>query len=155
MWSYSGDPASSVQDSIRFLIGDTDGVEPLLSDEEIKYLVDQWYERFSVYYTASMAAQSIAARFAREVTLTSDSQTVAASELQSKYAELAVQLMNHHMQLLAGGTVDVGGILVGGQPDPTVLPMAFGTGMHDNPEAGNQDFGDQQAPIPYPEWGYR
>lgn len=38
-WSYSGDPATSQKDEVRFLIGDTDTKEQLLQDEEIQYLL--------------------------------------------------------------------------------------------------------------------
>lgn len=37
-FSYSADPSTSDKDKIRFLIGDIDSNEQLLSDEEINYL---------------------------------------------------------------------------------------------------------------------
>lgn len=37
-WTYSGNPASSALDAIRFLIGDTDTNDQLLSNEEIAWL---------------------------------------------------------------------------------------------------------------------
>jgi hypothetical protein len=37
-WSYSGDPSSSAMNSIRFLIGDTDTTDQLLSNEEILWV---------------------------------------------------------------------------------------------------------------------
>jgi hypothetical protein len=36
-WTYSGDPASSPKDTVRFLIGDTDPARKLVSDEEILF----------------------------------------------------------------------------------------------------------------------
>lgn len=39
-FSYSGDPSNSELDAVRFKLGDTSPVEPLLQDEEIQYLVD-------------------------------------------------------------------------------------------------------------------
>ena len=39
-WSYSGDPSNSDLDLIRFMIGDTDSVDPELQDEEIQYEID-------------------------------------------------------------------------------------------------------------------
>lgn len=146
-FTYGGDPTASTTDAVRFLVGDTSPDEPLLSDEEIAFLALTWDDKNSVYYIASMAAEAIAARFAREVTVNSDSQSVSTSELQQKYTDLALRLMGLHERLLAGGNVDVGGILAGEQPDPTVLPTAFGTGMHDSIEAGLQDYGDIRAPA--------
>ena len=37
-WTYSGNPSSSANDAIRFLIGDTDSTDPLLSNEEIAWV---------------------------------------------------------------------------------------------------------------------
>lgn len=37
-WSYSGNPSSSAGDAIRFLIGDTDTNDQLLSNEEISWV---------------------------------------------------------------------------------------------------------------------
>lgn len=129
-------------DSVRFLLGDTDESEVLLNDEEINFLIDQWASKGTIYYTASMGAEAIAARFAREVSVNSDSQTLSTSELQQKYLDLAGRLRMQHNQLLSGGNVDAGGMNAGERPDPTVAPLSFGTRMHDNPEAGQQDFGD-------------
>lgn len=152
-FSYSGDPATSTKDAIRFLVGDTDSTEWFITNEEIEWLVVQWENKNSVYWTASMVAEAIAAKFSREVTTNSDSQTVNTSELQQKYLDLAVRLRAQHQTLLSGGSVDVGGINAGEQPDPTVLPLAFGTGMHDFAEAGQQDQGDRSWTY-YPEqWG--
>lgn len=38
-WSYSGNPGNSLQDQVRFLIGDTDPRRPLLYDGEIIWLL--------------------------------------------------------------------------------------------------------------------
>jgi hypothetical protein len=38
-WSYSGNPASSALDEVRFLIQDTDTNDQLLSNEELTYLL--------------------------------------------------------------------------------------------------------------------
>lgn len=37
-WTYSGDPSSSARDAIRFLTGDTDTTDQLLTDEEIAWV---------------------------------------------------------------------------------------------------------------------
>lgn len=41
-WSYSGNPAHSAKDQTRYLIGDTDIQEQLLSDEEIDWTLGQY-----------------------------------------------------------------------------------------------------------------
>lgn len=141
-FTYEAGLISSARDQVRFLVGDTDPDEFFLHDDEIAWLISIWKDKGSTFYVASMAAEAIAARFAREVSTTSDSQTVSTSELQQKYLDLAARLMRMHETLLTGGEVDMGGVYAGEQPDPTVTSPAFGTGMHDYIEAGNQDMGD-------------
>lgn len=150
-FTYSGDPSESDLNAVRFLIGDTEPDEPLLQDEEIIYLNSQWSQSHSVYWAASMAAEAIAARFAREVAVHSDSQNVSTTELQQKYQTLAIQLRMQHQQMMAGGYVDAGGLLKNEFKDPNVKSLAFGRGMHDDPEAGQQDLGDIDY-IYKPEW---
>ena len=150
-FTYEANLAVSSRDQVRFLVGDTDNTEFFLHDGEIEWLVSRWLIKGSVYYVAAMACEAIAAKFAREVTTTSDSQTVGTSELQNKYMELAARLMRQHETLLTGGEVSMGGVNAGEQPDPTVTSPAFGTGMHDYIDAGNQDRGDQAAYLS-PEW---
>lgn len=41
-WTYSGNPQSSALDECRFLIGDTNQSNPIMQDEEIKYLIDEY-----------------------------------------------------------------------------------------------------------------
>lgn len=141
-FTYEADLTLDKKDQVRFLVGDTDPGEFFLHDDEIIWLISQWGQKGSAYYVAAMAAESIAAKFAREVTTNSDSQTVNTSELQAKYLDLAARLLRQHETLLTGGEVDMGGVNAGEQPDPTVTSPAFGTGMHDFVEAGTQDAGD-------------
>lgn len=62
-WSYSGDPSQSELDQVRFVIGDTDSGDQLLSDEEILWLISA---RGSASLGAPYAAEAIAAKLARE-----------------------------------------------------------------------------------------
>lgn len=40
-FTYSGDPSNSKLDECRFLLGDTDAGAPIMSDEEINYIISQ------------------------------------------------------------------------------------------------------------------
>jgi len=40
-WSYSGNPANSDLDLIRFMVGDTNSIDPELQDEEIQFEIDR------------------------------------------------------------------------------------------------------------------
>lgn len=44
-WSYSGDPSTSKKDEVRFLIGDTNINQQILSDEEIEYMLKLYPEK--------------------------------------------------------------------------------------------------------------
>jgi hypothetical protein len=61
-WSYSGNPASSTRDAVRFLISDTDTNDQLLSNEEIDYTISS---SGSLYQAAHDCAYAIASSFAR------------------------------------------------------------------------------------------
>lgn len=60
-WTYSGDPASSDRDTVRFLVGDTVTTDPLATDEEIAWALGI---NSNVYIAASMIAESLATKFA-------------------------------------------------------------------------------------------
>lgn len=64
-WTYTGDPSVSDRDRIRFLIGDTDTNDQLVSDEEIAWSLTQGG---SIYQTAHDLCTVIAAKFARLAT---------------------------------------------------------------------------------------
>lgn len=62
-WTYSGNPSSSDRDAVRFLVADTVSTDPLITDEEIAYLLDVYSEAPTA---AVGAARAIAAKFSRE-----------------------------------------------------------------------------------------
>lgn len=150
-WEYSG-PSTSSKDAVRFLIGDTDVDDQLLSDEEITYLVNTWLPiHGTIFYVASMACETIAAKMAREITYSADGVSVSLSELQAKFEASSVTLRQQHRELLVGGAPDVGGISAYEEQDNGIAPFIFGTGMSDNREAGRQDYGNRQGHDFYPE----
>lgn len=62
-WTYSGNPSSTDRDAVRFLVADTVSTDPLITDEEIAYLLDLYTEP---PHAAVGAARAIAAKFSRE-----------------------------------------------------------------------------------------
>lgn len=140
-------PGISNKDSIRFLLGDTNSANALLQDEEIDWLVTRWMPLHgSVEYVAAAAAETIAARFAREANYSADGVSISLANLGAQFRELAMSLRQQHKNLLVGGEPDVGGITPGEADDPSVVPTDFGTGMHDNQEAGRQNYGHRTYP---------
>lgn len=65
-WTYTGDPNVSDRDKVRFLIGDTDTTDQLLSDEEIAWALDNTDD--SIYQASHDLCVSLAAKFARLAT---------------------------------------------------------------------------------------
>lgn len=141
--SYDG-PEASNKDAVRFLIGDTSST--LLTDQEVQFLVDKWLPIYgTVEYVAAVAASTIAARFAREVSYSADGVSIGLGAAAQQFRDLAASLREQHKNLLVGGLPDVGGITPGEETAHDVKPFDFGTGMHDNPEGGRQNYGSRNA----------
>lgn len=141
-WTYSGDPNSSELDELRFTVQDTDEKLKLLTDEELNFLLDQWMPRFdSITYVASVAAAVISRKFAGIVNVSSDGVSVNTADLAQRYRDLAAELRAQYKDAQVGGVLDLANLMVGTTPDPSIAPLRFGVGLHDNPEAGLQDFG--------------
>lgn len=152
-FSYSGDPASSNRDELRYLIQDTDPGLVLQTDEEIDFLLDRWLNKYdSVTYVAAVAAASISRKFTGLVTVSADGVSVNVADLAQKYRDMAMQLRAEYVSSQIGGQVDISNIMVGQDPDPTIKPLSFAIGLHDNPEAGMQDFGGW-LPDPFTDAG--
>ncbi len=60
-FTYSGNPADSDRDAVRFVLGDTDKERRLLDDREVEYAIA---EKGSVSSAAVFLAQALANRFA-------------------------------------------------------------------------------------------
>lgn len=142
-WTYSGDPSAGGIDEIRFLVQDTDSTDPLLSDEEIDYIISTWEPVYgSPLMYASMCAEAIAAKFTREVAYSADGVSVSVEMLQQKYNDLAASLRDQYKQYDIGGGPDVFGVIYSDVPDPTIKPTLWAVAMHDNPRASSQDRDD-------------
>ena len=150
-WSYSGDPADDDLNAIRFFVQDTDPKDPLISDEEIEFLYTLWTPVYgNNMMVASMVAEVIAAKFAREVAYGADGVTVGVEALQQKYNDLASSLRDQYKQYDIGAGVMLQGVLYSDQIDPLIKPTIFAIGMNDNQRAGQQEYGGVY-PIEIPE----
>lgn len=61
-WTYGGDPSANDKDAVRFLSGDTDTTDQLVTDEEIAWLLT---ENPNVYSAAAESCRAIASKYAR------------------------------------------------------------------------------------------
>ena len=141
-FSYTGTPSDSDIDAIRFYIQDTVSTDALLSDEEIQFLIDNWLSATgSIIYVASVAAESIASKFAREVSYSADGVSVSGDQLQQKYLTLATSLRDLNKVFGSADGPSAGGMLFGEYPDDTIKPLNFAIGMNDNRFGGQQAYG--------------
>lgn len=149
------DPSSSRRDAIRLLTGDTNAGQVLLADEEIDFFISRWTD-YDDYMVAAYCAEGIASKLAREVDISADSQSVGTNVLQEKYLRLAERLRSQSSSGFPG-VIYIGGLDYTTELVPAGEPPAFGTRMHDNPEAGQQDYGDiaDQNYGPYWDWRER
>jgi hypothetical protein len=152
--TYSYDGAGTTdKDTLRFLIQDTDPHavgEWQVTNEEVQWAYDTWFPvQPSLYYVAATLADTIAARYAREASYSADGVSISLGPVGDQYRALAASLREQHKALLVGGIPDVGGMTPGEQLEPDTKPFSFGKGMHDDIEAGRQDYGGIYPPDAY------
>lgn len=137
-------------DTVRFLLADTNTANHYLEDEEISWTISRWYPLYGTYeYVASVLADTIAARYAPEASYSADGVSVSLGPVGDQFRALAASLREQHKSLLVGGSPDVGGVSPYEERDPAIKNFNFGTGMHDDLAAGQQDYGDR-GPGWYP-----
>jgi hypothetical protein len=88
-YSYSGDPATSDRDAVRYEVGDTNEKIHLVQDEEINYAL---IKEGTILKAAARIAEGLAARYARESTTRSSVYTSFQGDVQKHYEELSKKL---------------------------------------------------------------
>lgn len=104
-WTYSGDPASSDLDAVRFEIGDTDAEDPLLKDKELLYTLN---EEGNILNAAARSCEALAKKFAREADKRLGPLSISLSQRSKAYRELAKDLRTRSR--LSKGTPYAGNI---------------------------------------------
>ena len=142
-FTYSGDPSTTDRDQVRFLYQDTDPGLPLLTDAEIDFLIAKWFDLYdSLTYVAAVCAATVSRKFVGVVNVSADGVSVDTESLVQRYKDLAVELRSEYRrENQVGIEVNVDNIMVGTEPDPSIRPLRFAVGLHDNSAAGQQDYG--------------
>ena len=158
-WSYSGSPGSSDLDECRFYLQDTDPALQLLQDEEIQFLLTSWDGVDGIaIHTASICADILAARFAKEISVSADGVSVSTSELMDRFTKLGTNLRATYAKRFEAAGPDLSSLIPGYDWDPTIKPLNFGVGFMDNYEAGQQAYGEYSPgdgnPQYGPDWSY-
>lgn len=148
-WSYSGDPAASDKDLIRYLVQDVDNSVRLLTDSEITYEIAQWQPLVSsMYAIAAEVAERISVKFAGVTTVSADGVRVDLSDLSTRYQTVAGQLRAQAERGAVSDVIDMASLGVNQTWDPSIRPLSFGIGFQDNPEAGRQQYGGESVSAP-------
>ena len=117
-FSYSGNPADSIINECRFLLGDTDELHPIMQDEEIQYLIDTYGSDINTLrYNLFMRAATL---FARDIKRSLGPQ----SEDPTSRLNFFKSQMEYYKKQLSTGSL------------PTInyaYPKIFRKGMHSNP----------------------
>lgn len=142
------DPSSSLMEAVRFYSQDVLPDDAFLTDEEISFVIAEWSNiTDNAIYLAAACCDTISAKFARELSYSADGVSVGANELQEKYSRLAESLREQYKSIDVGDGPDVGGIINGETFDPDIKSLSWSKGMHDNIEAGKQDFGGHDEHV--------
>lgn len=88
-FTYGGDPSNSTLEEIRFLIGDTDSTDALLSDEEITYIITQ---APNTYFAAAMAADMVVSKYGKYVQRSVGSLSINLGDRATNYEKLSKRL---------------------------------------------------------------
>lgn len=90
-WTYSGDPATTPGDAVRFLVGDTNTARQELQDEEIAWLLTQ--EAANPLRAAARAAETLYGRYiGSSTTKHVGDMTISRTGLAQHYQALAARL---------------------------------------------------------------
>jgi len=104
-WTYGGDPAANDRDSVRWLVGDTDTTDQLVTDEEIAYALGEFG---GPIHAAVVTAEAISALFSRQADKKIGTLSISASQRAKQYCALAEKLKRRIgtdlAEMFVGGT---------------------------------------------------
>lgn len=130
--TYGNDPTNSALDEVRLLVGDTVCAKALLLDSEIQFFIT---EEGSAAFAAPRAAEAIAAKFCRDVDVSTGSVSKSLSQAAEAYRQLAKTLRARAEEL--GGAPIFTALTRDDKRqdrlDPDLVQPQFRIGQDDNP----------------------
>lgn len=141
-WTYSGNPADSESDAVRFMVGDTIESRPLLDDKEVEWIVSQ---ATNLNIRAALACEALWSRFVAISDYTVGSVSKKFSDIAAKFKERAAQF---RAEATKNALVSFPAHLVSTKSalksDSELTTPQFGIGMADSPIAIqlNEDLND-------------
>lgn len=94
-FSYSENPAASALDQVRFLIGDTDFEDPLLSDQEIKWVLSQYNN--APMNAAIRCCETLVSKFSRLANESVGSVKVEYNQIVNTYLKITLPMLKSRL----------------------------------------------------------
>lgn len=143
-WTYSGNPSASAKDAIRFLIGDTDTVDQLITDEEIAWVNTEASgtatATTALYDAAYRCCITIASKLARQADKQIGDLRVSMSQKAEGYRKQAQELKTLSMREGGVPIPYAGGITYSDkeidQDNPDIFSGWFASGQFNNQRDG-------------------
>lgn len=140
-WNYKN-PEANDKDKVRFLIGDTDSTDPLVSDEEILHCITK---QTRLELAAAMTLRALAAKFSRMVDKSMGGISARMGQIAKAFSDRANEL--DPGRLTANINVGIlpvfGGVTIAEKmnenADYGATQPAFKKGMNDDPRGMNVD----------------
>ncbi len=134
-WTYSGDPANSDLDQVRFLVGDTDTSDQLLLDAEIAWAIT---DQSTLLLAAALCLRTLANKFSKMVTRKVGDVSTSCSDMAKAFAARADELdPNGITKAIALALPSFGGLTISGKADldadSDAVQPSFSRGMNDYP----------------------
>lgn len=145
-WTYSGNPSATAKDAIRFLIGDTDTNDQLLSDEEIAWVNSESSGSSTaitaLYDAAYRCCVTIASKLAREADKQIGDLQVSLSQRANNYRTQAQELKSLSMREGGVPVPYAGGITISDkdidQENSDIFQPWFSSGQFENVRDGGR-----------------
>lgn len=151
-WTYSGNPSATAKDAIRFLIGDTDTNDQLLSDEEIAWVNTEASgtstSTSDLYDAAYRCCVTIASKLARQADKSIGDLSVKLSQKADGYLKQADALKQLSMRSSGVPVPYAGGITISDkdidEDNSDINRQWFATGQFTNRRDGtlNPEYSD-------------
>lgn len=137
-WNYSNRPDEVDRDKVRFLVGDIDPCDQLVSDEEIVWVLDKFPGEFEL--AAAFILRALAARFSRKASMSVGGVSSSCSDIAKAFADRAKELDPNDSTTGAGANlceISFGGLTYSeheaAKADPDAVPPSFTRGQDDIP----------------------
>lgn len=117
--TYSGDPSTSPKDEVRFLLSDTDMSDPIFTDQEIMFLLE---ENGGPYMAAAEGAMIQSGKYSQMSDMSVGPLSISYGEVADRWSELASNLQRR------ASKTGVEPILTG---NSKYFPPVFSIGMND------------------------